>query len=134
MNKVEELNKVAVNSADIKVTELYKTFDTHYDNANKCLVTTLVSADIANIKAFGCEMFKEGAEYAHKQTEKDLTDKAKFSSGWDGFYYGQGYKQAQTDFMEKAEKWWYDHLVGFLKEGLTDGVINEFKEFMKDEQ
>lgn len=29
--------------------------------------------------------------------EKDLTDKAKFSSGWDGFYYGQGYKQAEKD-------------------------------------
>jgi hypothetical protein len=26
-----------------------------------------------------------------------MTDKAKTSSGWDGFYYGQGYKQAEKD-------------------------------------
>ena len=44
----------------------------------------------------------------------------------------KGYNQAKQDIMEKAEKWWYEHLVGFLKEGLTEGVIAEFKQFMEE--
>ena len=46
--------------------------------------------------------------------------------------YKQGYNQAEQDIMEKAEKWWYKHLVGFLKEGLAEGVIAEFKQFMTE--
>ena len=49
-------------------------------------------------------------------------------------YYKQGYEQAEKDFMEKAEKWWYDHLVGFLKEGLTEGVISEFRQHITKER
>lgn len=33
----------------------------------------------------------------YRQAEKDLSDKAKYSSGWDGFYYGKGYEQAEKD-------------------------------------
>ena len=40
---------------------------------------------------------REGFIEGYHQAEKDLTDKAKVSSGWDGFYYGQGYKQAEKD-------------------------------------
>jgi hypothetical protein len=39
------------------------------------------------------EKYLEG----YHQAEKDLTDKAKVSSGLDGFFYGQGYKQAEKD-------------------------------------
>ena len=46
--------------------------------------------------------------------------------------YLEGYNQAKQDIIEKAEKWWYEHLVGFLKEGLTEGVIAEFKQFMEE--
>ena len=39
-----------------------------------------------------------------------MTDKEKLSSGWDGFYYGQGYNQAKQDIMEKAKQWFTDNL------------------------
>jgi hypothetical protein len=40
---------------------------------------------------------RKGFVKGYHQAEKDLTDKAKLSSGCDGFYYGQGYKQADKD-------------------------------------
>ena len=40
---------------------------------------------------------RNGYVKGYHQAEKDLTDKARLSSGWDGFYYGQGYKQAKKD-------------------------------------
>ena len=40
---------------------------------------------------------REGFINGYHQAEKDLSDKARLSSGWAGFYYGQGYKQAEKD-------------------------------------
>ena len=40
---------------------------------------------------------EEAYNDGYHQAEEDLTDKAQFSSGWDGFYYGQGYQQAKKD-------------------------------------
>ena len=51
------------------------------------------------------QLFIEGYE----QAEKDLTDQAKFSSGWDGFYYGKGYDQAKKDTIERAVEWLCTH-------------------------
>ena len=41
--------------------------------------------------------FVDGYKEGYEQAEKDLSDKAKYSSGWDGFYYGKGYEQAEKD-------------------------------------
>ena len=43
------------------------------------------------------DSYQEGYEDGYHQAETDFSDKAKVSSGWDGFYYGQGYKQAEKD-------------------------------------
>lgn len=40
---------------------------------------------------------RKGFVKGYHQAEKDLTDKAKTSSSWDGFFYGQGYNQAKKD-------------------------------------
>lgn len=58
----------------------------------------------------------------YKQAEQDLTDKAKFSSGWDGFFYGRGYYQAKQDYIEYAQLW------------VDSGEVNikSFKQFLKD--
>jgi hypothetical protein len=40
---------------------------------------------------------RNAVEIAREEVIEDLSDKAKVSSGLDGFYYGQGYKQAEKD-------------------------------------
>lgn len=45
------------------------------------------------------EIFIAGYEAA----EKGLADKAKYSSGWDGFFYGKGYEQAEKDIIALIE-------------------------------
>ena len=70
---------------------------------------------------------REGFIVGYHQAETDLTDKAKVSSGWDGFYYGQGYKQAEKDL----ELTWEDikvieKLLGF------DNIIESPKEFYQE--
>ncbi len=57
----------------------------------------------------------------YHQAEKDLTDKAKTSSGWDGFFYGQGYKQAEKD----NELTWQDMFDIFR---LVNEVLDDYAE------
>ena len=54
-------------------------------------------------QCFAREHKIKGFVDGYEQAEKDLTDKAKFSSGWDGFYYGQGYKQAFKDIWHNVK-------------------------------
>lgn len=61
-----------------------------------------------------CSDYIEG----YRQAEKDLTDKAKLSSGCDGFYYGQGYKQAEKDL----ELTWED--IDLILD-ITDQIAND---------
>ena len=61
------------------------------------------------------------------QAEKDLTNKAKVSSGWDGFFYGQGYKQAEKDL----ELSWKDLAV---IDKLGDDFIKHNQMPMSDEE
>ena len=49
---------------------------------------------------------------------------------WIRNYYIQGYEQAEKDTVDRAAEWWYDHIVGFMKEGLAKNVIEEFREAM----
>lgn len=44
--------------------------------------------------------------------------------------YQRGYEQAEKDTVDRAAEWWYDHIVGFMKEGLAKNVIEEFREAM----
>ena len=44
--------------------------------------------------------------------------------------YIQGYEQAERDTVDRAAEWWYDHIVGLMKEGLAKNVIEEFREAM----
>lgn len=63
------------------------------------VMTTLIPADNEHsLIEQDCNKFtREAYIKGYHQAEEDLTDKAKLSSGWDGFYYGQGYKQAEKD-------------------------------------
>ena len=42
----------------------------------------------------------------------------------------QGYETAEKETIDKAAEWWRKHIVGFLNEGLADGVVEEFKQAM----
>lgn len=48
-------------------------------------------------------------------------------------YFQLGYEQAEKDTLERAIEWWRPRLCGFLKEGLTDGVLEEFRNAIEDE-
>jgi hypothetical protein len=45
----------------------------------------------------------------------------------------KGYEQAEKDTVDRAAEWWYEHIVGFMSEGLVKNVIEEFREAMADE-
>ena len=47
--------------------------------------------------------------------------------------FRQGYEQAEKDTVDRAAEWWYEHIVGFMSEGLVKNVIEEFREAMADE-
>lgn len=49
-----------------------------------------------------------------------------------GRAYGEGYEQAEKDALERAIEWWRPRLCGFLKEELTEGVLEEFRKAMED--
>ena len=51
-------------------------------------------------------------------------------SGGDCTAFIRGYEQAEKDTVDRAAEWWYDHIVGFMKEGLAKNVIEEFREAM----
>ena len=53
-----------------------------------------------DINTYQRYIFQEGYE----QAEKDITDEAKYSSGWDGFFYGKGYAQAEKDLGWRSAK------------------------------
>ena len=59
---------------------------------------------------------RRAVEIAREEVIEDLSDKAKVSSGLDGFYYEQGYKQAEKDL----ELGWED-----IKEICTQSVLVE---------
>ena len=44
--------------------------------------------------------------------------------------FKQGYETGENETLERAAKWWYDHTVGFLKEGIAKNVVEEFKQAM----
>lgn len=46
----------------------------------------------------------------------------------------QGYEAGEKETLERAAKWWYDHTVGFLKEGIAKNVVEEFKQAMREDQ
>lgn len=46
--------------------------------------------------------------------------------------FREGYEQAEKDTLEKAIEWWRPRLCGFLKEGLTEGVLGEFRKAMEE--
>lgn len=50
--------------------------------------------------------------------------------GREGFE--EGYDEGRKDTIEQASSWWYEHIVGFLGEGLAKGVLEEFQNEMKD--
>ena len=41
-----------------------------------------------------------------------------------------GYEAGEEQTIERASEWWKQRLVGFLGEGLSDSIINEFKDYM----
>ena len=47
--------------------------------------------------------------------------------------YIDGYVTGEREMMEKACRWWRDHIVGFLNDGLADGIIEEFRNAMNEE-
>lgn len=44
------------------------------------------------------------------------------------------YEQAEKDTLERAIQWWRPRLFVVLKEGLTEGVLEEFRNAMEDEK
>ena len=48
--------------------------------------------------------------------------------------FTEGDEQAEKDTIEKAAEWWYQHINGFLTEGLAKGIIDEFRNAMEDEK
>lgn len=49
------------------------------------------------------------------------------------FACAKGYEQAEKDTIKRAIEWWRPKLCGFLKEGLTEGVLGEFRKAMEEE-
>ena len=73
-----------------------------------------------------------------KQAQTEIAEKAKFSSGMDGFYHGQGYRDGKKDTIEKAAAWlkanWRDYVWttdnGIPHFGLWE---NDFRKAMEEE-
>lgn len=81
-------------------------------------------------------MSKKAEELALEVYPEPTRDKTGFvtSLGFPQWYrdlFIQGYEQAEKDTIEKAAEWWYQHLNGFLTEGLAKGVIDEFRNAME---
>lgn len=49
-------------------------------------------------------------------------------------FYIRAYEQAEKDTLERAIQWWTPRLFVVLKEGLTEGVLEEFRNAMEDEK
>ena len=47
--------------------------------------------------------------------------------------YMDGYTTGEHEMLERACRWWRDHIVGFLNDGLADGIIEEFRSAMNEE-
>lgn len=45
--------------------------------------------------------------------------------------FKNGYEQAEKDTLERAIEWWRPRLRGIVSMGLTEGIIEEFKNGMK---
>lgn len=68
------------------------------------------------------------------QAEKDITDRARFSSGMDGFYYGRGYKQAEEDVWDRIEKYLSErNPTDFATVGWILKNIEEYKKKIMEE-
>lgn len=48
--------------------------------------------------------------------------------------YIEGYEQAENDTIERACEWWKIHLEGIISDGLIDGILQEFRKAMEEEQ
>ena len=70
---------------------------------------------------------RKAVEIAREEVIEDLSDNAKVSSGWDGFYHGQGYKQAEKDL----ELTWED--LAIIKQ-LSDDFVKHNQTPMSDEE
>lgn len=62
----------------------------------------------------------------YEQAEKDLAKKAKYSSGWDGFYYGKGYEQARKELALT----WEDiaKIITIYEAGIDNGDYRRYNE------
>ena len=47
--------------------------------------------------------------------------------------YIDGYVTGEREMLERACRWWRDHIVGFLNDGLADGIVEEFRNAMGKE-
>ena len=48
------------------------------------------------------------------------------------YVYQRGYEQAEKDLLDKAAEWWYQHIVGFMNDGLAKAVAEEFRAAMEE--
>ena len=63
--------------------------------AEKYYPKTLEYKSYSNIDLNGIK--RSCVQFGYEQAEKDLANKAMFSSGPNGFYYGKGYEQGRKD-------------------------------------
>lgn len=43
-----------------------------------------------------------------------------------------GYKTAEKETTERAGEWWFEHIKGFLGDGLARGCVEQFKNEMEE--
>ena len=47
--------------------------------------------------------------------------------------YMDGYRSGSKAAVDASAEWWYNHIVGFLNDGLAKGIIEEYKKAMEEE-
>lgn len=60
-----------------------------------------------------------------------MSSEKKEIKDWDSYVLGQ--ETATESVIEASAQWWYNHIVAFMGEGIAKGVIDEYREAMKNE-
>ena len=107
----------------------------HTRNCSNVFVNPQLGGTEENHPWLTPDQARRAVEIAKEEVIEDLSDKAKVSSGLDGFYYGQGYKQAEKDLELTWEdirdicRMWMESKIpfGVTGEALSIEVLKRFK-------
>ena len=70
---------------------------------------------------------------SHTRLGKSRTNMGQRREIMDPASYEEGYRVASRAVVDASAEWWYNHIVGFLNDGLAKGIIEEYRKAMEEE-